>query len=68
MQKRKLIVGVVLLTGLMAQERFTLTAPNGIAFSEFRGYETWQYAKAVCHRCHTGVPQKDFVFTAFQKR
>ena len=25
-----------------AHDKFTLTAPNGIAFSEFRGYETWQ--------------------------
>jgi len=25
-----------------AQDRFTLTAPNGVAFSEFRGYDTWQ--------------------------
>ena len=25
-----------------AQDRFTLKAPNGLAFSEFRGYETWQ--------------------------
>ena len=24
-----------------AQDRFTLTAPSGIAFSEFRGYEDW---------------------------
>jgi hypothetical protein len=24
------------------QDRYTLTAPNGVAFSEFRGYETWQ--------------------------
>jgi hypothetical protein len=24
-----------------AQDRFTLKSPNGIAFSEFRGYETW---------------------------
>jgi len=23
------------------QDRFTLKAPNGVAFSEFRGYETW---------------------------
>jgi len=23
------------------QDRFTLRAPNGVAFSEFRGYETW---------------------------
>jgi hypothetical protein len=27
---------------LAAQDRFTLKAPNGFAFSEFRGYETWQ--------------------------
>jgi hypothetical protein len=25
-----------------AQDRFTLKAPNGVAFSEFRGYDTWQ--------------------------
>jgi hypothetical protein len=27
---------------LAAQDRFTLQVPNGLAFSEFRGYETWQ--------------------------
>jgi hypothetical protein len=26
---------------LAAQDRFTLKAPNGIAFSEFKGYEDW---------------------------
>ncbi len=25
-----------------AQDRFTLKAPNGIAFSEFKGYDAWQ--------------------------
>jgi len=25
-----------------AQDRFTLKAPNGVAFSEFKGYDTWQ--------------------------
>jgi cytochrome P460 len=25
-----------------AQDRYTLKAPNGVAFSEFKGYETWQ--------------------------
>jgi hypothetical protein len=25
-----------------AQDRFTLKSPNRIAFSEFRGYDTWQ--------------------------
>ena len=27
---------------LAAQDRFTLKVPNGLAFSEFSGYETWQ--------------------------
>ena len=27
---------------LAAQDRFTVQVPNGLAFSEFRGYETWQ--------------------------
>jgi hypothetical protein len=27
---------------LAAQDRFTLKVPNGLAFSEFRGYQTWQ--------------------------
>ena len=27
---------------LGAQDRFTLKVPNGLAFSEFKGYETWQ--------------------------
>ncbi len=25
-----------------AQDRFTLTVPDGLSFSEFKGYETWQ--------------------------
>jgi hypothetical protein len=34
----------VLATGaaLSAQDRYTLKVPNGLAFSEFRGYEGWQ--------------------------
>jgi len=27
---------------LAAQDRYTLKVPNGLAFSEFRGYENWQ--------------------------
>ena len=27
---------------LAAQDRYTLKVPNGLAFSEFRGYEAWQ--------------------------
>jgi hypothetical protein len=29
-------------TALSAQDRYTLKVPNGLAFSEFRGYEGWQ--------------------------
>ena len=32
------VVGAV----LVAQDRFTLKSPNGISFSEFRGYDAWQ--------------------------
>ena len=47
-KKVHMIVVVVALVAVLggmtfaAQDRFTLTAPNGVAFSEFRGYETWQ--------------------------
>jgi hypothetical protein len=27
---------------IAAQDRFTLQVPNGLAFSDFKGYETWQ--------------------------
>jgi hypothetical protein len=42
-----IVIIVVLLAVLgsiafAAQDRFTLKAANGIAFSEFRGYDTWQ--------------------------
>ena len=35
-------LSVAVSAALAAQDRFTLKAPNGIAYSEFRGYETWQ--------------------------
>jgi len=28
---------------LAAQDKYTLKVPNGLEFSEFRGYENWQY-------------------------
>jgi len=39
-----LAVGFAVVGGLAisAQEKYTLKVPNGLAFSEFRGYETWQ--------------------------
>jgi Cytochrome P460 len=35
-------LGVVGSIARAAQDKFTLKAPNGVAFSEFRGYEDWQ--------------------------
>ena len=48
--KRKTIPAIVIIVGSLlvlagmvfaAQDRFTLKGQNGVAFSEFRGYETW---------------------------
>jgi hypothetical protein len=48
---RKIIPATAIIVALMAvasstaraaQDRYTLKAPNGVSFSEFRGYETWQ--------------------------
>ena len=36
------VLSVLGSSALAAQDRFTLKAPNGVAFSEIRGYETWQ--------------------------
>jgi hypothetical protein len=39
-----IITGVSAVTGAWAteQDKYTLKVPNGLSFSEFRGYETWQ--------------------------
>jgi hypothetical protein len=44
---RAVAIGAVVLTGLSgialaAQDKYSLQVPNGLAFSEFRGYESWQ--------------------------
>ena len=36
------LAGGALVTGQDTQDRYQIKAPNGIAFSEFRGYEGWQ--------------------------
>ena len=36
------VVGIT----LAAQDRYTLKSPSGIAYSEFKGYETWQAVAA----------------------
>ena len=51
MKGKSMLIGVgitvalgVLATGaaISAQDRYTLKVPNGLAFSEFKGYEDWQ--------------------------
>src|SRR5271157_4023155 len=32
---------------LAAQDRYSLQVPGGLAFSEFRGYEDWQFIAAI---------------------
>jgi hypothetical protein len=35
-------LAVLISIALAAQDKYTLKAPNGVAFSEFRGYESWE--------------------------
>ena len=35
-------LSVPLTTAIASPDRYTLKALNGVAFSEFRGYENWQ--------------------------
>src|ERR1700686_2246250 len=40
-----IITGVLAFMGgwaISAQDKYTLKVPNGLSFSEFRGYEAWQ--------------------------
>src|SRR5882757_5437044 len=40
-----MIAGVLAIMGgwaIFAQDKYTVKVPNGLAFSEFRGYESWQ--------------------------
>ena len=35
------VFAILLVTGLYAQDKYSLKSPGGIAFSDFRGYEDW---------------------------
>jgi hypothetical protein len=37
-----LVLSVLVALAMAAQDRYTLKVPNGLAFSDFRGYEDWQ--------------------------
>src|SRR5580658_9101126 len=36
-------LSVLMALALAAQDRYTVKVPNGLSFSEFRGYEDWQF-------------------------
>jgi hypothetical protein len=40
-------------TAVLAQDKYTVRVPDGLAFSEFRGYETWQVV-SVSHPAGSG--------------
>ena len=42
------VLAVVGGAAIAGQDRYTLQVPNGLAFSEFKGYERWQVV-AVSH-------------------
>jgi hypothetical protein len=51
---RTTALGAVLLAclggiALAQQDRFSVTVPDGLSFSEFRGYETWQTISVSAH-------------------
>jgi hypothetical protein len=37
-----IFLGVLVTLTMAAQDKYTLKVPNGLSFSEFRGYESWQ--------------------------
>ena len=37
-----LVLPVVSGVAISAQDKYTVKVPGGLAFSDFRGYETWQ--------------------------
>jgi Cytochrome P460 len=43
--KAKSMLTILMITGVLiaAQDKYTLKVPNGLSFSEFRGYEAWQF-------------------------
>lgn len=40
--KKIMLMGLVSFTVLAAQDKYSVKVPGGLAFSEFRGYESWQ--------------------------
>ena len=43
-------------TAISAQDKYALISPNGIAFSDFRGYEDWSVASSA--RTEAALPEE----------
>ena len=41
-----IVLAVLGSMALAQQDKYTVQVPNGLAFSEFRGYENWQVVSA----------------------
>ena len=48
------VLAVVSGSAIPAQDKYTVKVPNGLAFSEFRGYEAWQVV-SVSHDANFGL-------------
>jgi hypothetical protein len=75
-QKSKHIQAIVINAGLLVfvgslavaeQDRYTLKIPEGLAFSEFRGYETWQdVAVSQTETSVKGIAANDAMINAYR--
>jgi hypothetical protein len=66
-----LVASLSALAGLAiaARDRFMLTAPNGVAFSEFRGYDTWQdVAVSATDHCIKAILGNPAMINAYKGR
>jgi len=36
------VLSILVALAMAAQDKYTVRVPNGLSFSEFRGYEAWQ--------------------------
>ncbi len=49
------VLAVMVARAVPAQDKYTVRVPNGLAFSEFRGYESWQVVSVSHNGDHLAV-------------
>lgn len=54
------VLSAVAVLALAAQDKYSLKVPGGVAFSEFKGYETWQVVSishnGTCWQLRSPIP------------